>query len=124
MNPVKNTYVKKPDYYVATSTGVGSDPNSLRDMGASRNVPYRYADITNDGHAREVTWKDLASQDATLRKINQQLATPHTGVRLQQYPDESEFRLKTVQNVDDEKTSDLCSEKKPLKRFHRSHKSV
>ena len=95
VNPVKNTYAKKPDYFVATSTGaIASNPNSLRDMGGPRNVPYRYADVTDDGQAGQVTWKDLASQEATLRKINHQLTAPHTGVRLQQYPEESEVRYK------------------------------
>ena len=80
---MKNPYLKKPDYFVATSTGhIASNPNSLRDMGGTRNVPYTYADVTDDGHAVQVTWKDLASQEATLQKINQQLASPHTGVRL------------------------------------------
>ena len=68
----KNPYLKKPDYFVSTSTGtVPSDPNSLRDMGGARNVPYTYVDITDDGHAGNVTWKDLANQEKTLQKINQ-----------------------------------------------------
>ena len=41
VNKVKNPYLKKPDYFVATSTGaIASNPNSLRDMGGTRNVPY------------------------------------------------------------------------------------
>ena len=62
VNSVKNPYNKKPDYFVATSTGaVASNPNSLRDMGGPRNVPFYYADITDGGQAQQVTWKDLAS---------------------------------------------------------------
>ena len=61
VNKVVNPYQKEPDYFVATSTGSSSNPNTLRDMGGTRNVPYQYADITNDGHGQQVTWKDLAS---------------------------------------------------------------
>ena len=113
--------MKKPDYFVATSTGaIASNPNSLRDMGGTRNVPYQYADVTNDGHAQQVTWKDLASQEATLRKINQQLTAPHTGVRLQQYPEESELRYQTVEH------EDQTSVPEPVRKkgMHRSHKST
>jgi len=87
-------------------------------MGGYRNVPYTYSDITANGNAQQVTWKDLGSQETTLRKINNQLSTPHTGVRLAGYPDESELRYRDV--------AEQVSEPRPAKQytaFHKPHKS-
>ena len=55
----------KPLYYLNSSNGLqASNPNTLRDMGASRNAEYYFADTMDQ--ARNVSWKDLARGDEEL----------------------------------------------------------
>ena len=58
----------KPLYYFNSSNGLqASDPNTLRDMGATRNAEYYIADAMDQ--ARNVTWKDLVRGDEELDNI-------------------------------------------------------
>ena len=58
----------KPLYYFNSSNGLRAcDPNTLRDMGATRNAEYHIDDQMDQ--VRNVTWKDLMRGDEELDKM-------------------------------------------------------
>jgi len=65
---VTNLKGHKPNYFVNTSNGLqASNPNTIRDMGATRNCEYRLSEPLDA--ARNVTWRDLAARDLEIDKI-------------------------------------------------------
>ena len=61
--------VGKPLYFVNSSVGyVSSNPNTLRDMGGTRNCEYRFDDEF-DRQAHGVSWRELAQNDEELERM-------------------------------------------------------
>lgn len=62
---------KNPFYFVSNSSGfVPSDPNSLRDMGPTRNCEYNMDEDMN--LAQKVTWRGIIDED---EQINQYISS-------------------------------------------------
>jgi len=65
---VTNLKNGKPNYFLSTSNGlVASNPNTLRDMGATRNCEYQ---LDNEADlARTVSWREIAAREQELEKL-------------------------------------------------------
>ena len=63
-----------PMYFVNTSSAFQpSNPNSMRDMGATRNVVYQLDDPETDNIARTVKWRELIQNDIELSDMAQKM---------------------------------------------------
>ena len=71
-NATKNR--PKPLYYFTSSNGAQAcNPNSLRDMGATRNAEYKIGDQMDQ--IKNVTWMDLMRGDEELARMTRSSST-------------------------------------------------